>query len=165
LHMLGRNRLSQIRGEAMMTESFTERTAGIWLPLIVYAVGGVYMLVLWGIIDTAAYHLLIFGVVSIIIAVALYFMSRWAFWLGLLTFPLFFVDFAYAVNATVNFAGWYPNPATAVFNASIIIYLVFLTFALILLIDRRNVLKGDRVLDLLNRPVAAPEKTEKKTSD
>jgi hypothetical protein len=147
-----------------MTESFTERSAGIWLPLIVYAVGGVYMLAIWGVIDTAAYQLVVFGAVSIVIAIALFFMSRWAFWLGLFTFPLFFVDFAYALNATVNLAGWDPNAATAAFNTSIIIYLVFLTFSVILLVDKRNVLKGDRILDLLNRPVAVPEKKAEKST-
>ena len=76
-----------------MTEKFTERTAGIWLPLVFYIVGGVYMLAFWGVFDRTAFHLTVFGVVSIIIAVALFSTSRWAFLLGLFTFPLFFTEF------------------------------------------------------------------------
>lgn len=140
-----------------MTEKFGERTAGIWLPLIFYLVGGVYMLAFWGIFDRSAYHLTALGVVSIIIAVALYSISRWAFWLGLFTFPLLFAEFLYALLASVNMAGWNPNPQTTAFNASMVAYLLFLSLSLILLIDKRNALKGDRILDRLKRPVASPE--------
>lgn len=144
-----------------MTEKFTERTAGIWLPLVFYVVGGAYMLGFWGIFSRSAYHLVLLGALSIIIAVALYLMSRWAFWLGLFTFPLLFAEFLYALLASVNFAGWFPNPETATFNASIVIYLLFLTLSLILLVDKRNTLKGDRILDYLNKRVETPESSTK----
>jgi hypothetical protein len=137
-----------------MTESFTERTAGIWVPLIVYIVGGVYMLAFWGLFDRSAFHLVALGGVSVVIAVALYETSRWAFWLGLFTFPLFFVEFFYGLFSSVNFVGWNPNPQTAAFQASLIIYLIFLSFALLLLIDKRNTLKSDRILDMLKRPAS-----------
>jgi hypothetical protein len=148
---------------ARLTDKFTERTAGIWLPLVFYIAGGVYMLGFWAVFSRSAYHLVTLGVVSIIIAVALYSMSRWAFWLGLFTFPLFFAEFLYALLGSVNFAGWDPNPQTATFQASLVVYLVFLTLSLILLIDKRDTLRGDRFLDRLNRPVAAPESSTKST--
>jgi uncharacterized membrane protein (DUF2068 family) len=143
-----------------LTEEFTERTAGIWLPLIFYAVGGVYMLAFWGIFDRTAYHLTALGLLSIILAVALYMMSQWAFWFGLISFPLYLVEFLYALYSSVNFVGWNPNIPTAAFHASIVIYLVFLVLSLILLIDKRNTLKTDRVIDKLRRPVETPEKSE-----
>jgi hypothetical protein len=149
-----------------MTESFVERTAGIWLTLVFYAAGGVYMLAFWGIFARAAYHLLLFGVLSILISAALYLLSRWAFWVGLITFPLFFVEFIYALNASVNLAGWDPNAPTATFNVSMIVYLVFLCFSFLLLIDRRSVLKSDRFMDRLRiAPASAStsDKTEKTT--
>jgi hypothetical protein len=146
---------------ACLTEKFTERTAGIWLPLVFYVAGGVYMLGFWGIFSRSAYHLVFLGVLSIIIAVALYSMSRWAFWLGLFTFPLLFTEFVYALLVSVNFAGWDSNPQTAAFNASLVIYLLFLSLSLILLIDKRNTLKGDRILDRLNRPVPTPKTSAK----
>jgi len=144
-----------------LTEKFTERTAGIWLPLVFYVAGGVYMMGFWGIFSRSAYHLALLGVLSIVIAVTLYSMSRWAFWLGLFTFPLLFTEFIYALFESVNFAGWDPNTQTAAFNASLIIYLVFLTLSLILLIDKRNTLRGDRILDRLNRPVETPKSSKK----
>lgn len=144
-----------------MTEKFTERTAGIWLPLVFYIVGGVYMLAFWGVFDRTAFHLTVFGVVSIIIAVALFSTSRWAFLLGLFTFPLFFTEFLYALLWSVNLVGWNPNLQTAAFQASMIVYLIFLTLSLILLIDKRNTLKSDRILDRLNRPAAGPENSSK----
>lgn len=144
-----------------MTEKFTERTAGIWLPLVFYVAGGVYMLAFWGVFDRTSYYLTVFGVVSIIIAVALFSTSRWAFLLGLFTFPLMFTEFLYSLLWSVNLEGWNPNPQTAAFQASMIIYLVFLTISLILLIDKRNTLKSDRILDLLNRPAASPESSSK----
>jgi hypothetical protein len=144
-----------------MTETFTERTAGIWLPLVFYAVGGVYMLTFWGVFDRTAYHLTVLGILSIVVAVTLYLLSRWAFLLGLLTFPLFFVEFLFALNASINLVGWNPNLPVAVLNASIVIYLVLLVFSLILLIDKRNTLKSDRVLDLMRGPVRPTEKSEK----
>lgn len=145
-----------------MTEKFTERTAGIWLPLVFYAVGGVYMLAFWGVFSLSDLHLAIFGVVSIIIAVALYMLSRWGFWVGLFTFPLFLAEFVYALAASVGFVGWYPNIPTGVLHGSMIVYLVFLVFSLILLIDKRSTLKTDKVLDRLHGPVSPPSpKTEK----
>lgn len=115
------------------------------------------MLAFWGVFDRTAIHLTVLGVVSIVIALALYMTSRWAFWLGLFTFPLLFVDFLFALQTSVNIVGWDPNPQTAVFHASIVIYLAFLTFSLILLIDKRNTLRSDRVLDMLNRSITSPE--------
>ncbi len=163
--MLRHNKTSQINGGARMTESFAERTAGIWLPLVFYAAGGVYMLAFWGLFVPTAYHLLLFGVLSILIAAALYLLSRWAYWLGLVTFPLFLVEVIYALNASVNFAGWNPNAPTAVFNASMIVYLVLLCFSFLLLIDRRSVLKTDRFMDKLRiaAPAGTSEDTEKPT--
>lgn len=144
-----------------MSETFTERTAGIWLPLIFYAVGGVYMLAVWGIFDRTAFHLTALGVLSITVAVSLYLLSHWGFFLGLFTFPLFLVEFLYALIASINFVGWNPNLYTALLNASFVVYLVFLVFSFILLIDKRNTLKSDRLLDLMRGPVQATEKSEK----
>jgi hypothetical protein len=144
-----------------LTEKFTERTAGVWFPLVFYVVGGVYMLAFWGVLDRTAFHLSVLGAVSIIIAVALYATSRWAFWLGLFTFPLFFAEFLYALLATLNLEGWMASPQTSAFQASMIAYLLFLTLSLILLIDKRNTLKGDRVLDKLKRTAPSSEGSEK----
>jgi len=144
-----------------LTEEFTERTAGIWLPFIFYAVGGVYLLAFWGVLDRAAYHLTALGGLSIILAVALYSMSRWAFWIGLISFPLYFVEFFYALFSSVNLIGWNPNIPTAAFHVSMVVYMVFLVFSLILLIDKRNTLKSDRILDRLRRPVEAHEDSVK----
>ncbi len=148
-----------------MAEKFTERTAGIWIPLVFYAVGGVYMLGFWGLFDRTAYHLVILGGISIAITVTLYSLSRWAYWLGLFTFPLLFADFAYALVFSVNVVGWYPDIPTAVFHASMVAYLVFLVLSLIFLIDRRSVLKNDRFLDLLGNPLSAAPKSQESKQD
>lgn len=148
-----------------MTEKFSERTAGIWIPLVFYAVGGAYMLGFWGLFDRTAYHLVILGGVSIVISVALYLLSRWAYWLGLFTFPLLFVDVAYALVFSVNVMGWYPDVSTGVFNASMVAYLVFLTLGFIFLIDRRNALKNGRWLDFLGKPLSAAPKAEEPSPD
>ncbi|MGD0176545.1 MAG: hypothetical protein ABSC50_06945 [Candidatus Bathyarchaeia archaeon] len=145
-----------------MTEKFTERTAGIWVPLVFYVVGGAYMLAFWAMFDRAAYHLLVLGGISIVIAAALYFLSKWAYWLGLFSFPLMFALFAWALIFSVDVVGWYPNIPNAVLNASMVLYLVFLTLSFLLLIDRRNTFKSDRILDMLHKPLAAPS-TEKQT--
>jgi hypothetical protein len=142
-----------------MAEKFAERSAGIWLPLVFYAAGGAYMLAFWGVFDRLSYHLVLLGILSIIIAVALYLMTRWAFWLGLFTFPVFFVLFLFALLASVNFVGWDPNIATAAFHASIIVYLVFLVFSLVLLIDKRNTLKSVSI-PYLKFPAPAPKKED-----
>lgn len=138
-----------------MTEKFSERTLGIWIPLAFYAVGGVYMLGFWGLFDRTAYSLVILGGISIAISVALYLLSRWAYWLGLFTFPLLFAEFAYALIFSVNVVGLYPDIPTVTFHGSMITYLVFLVLSLIFLIDRRSVLKNDRLLDLLGKPLSA----------
>ena len=148
--MLRRNKTCPFCGATKMTEKFAERTAGIWFPLGFYAAGGVYMLAFWAVIDRTAYHLAALGVVSLLIAAELYFISKWAFWAGLFTFPLFFAEFVLAAIASVNLAGWYPDILTGLFNASLIVYLIFLTLSLIMLIDKRNTLKNDRILDRLS---------------
>lgn len=137
-----------------MTEKFADRTAGIWVPLAFYVIGGVYMLAFWGVFSLSDLHLAIFGVVSLVIAIALFMLSRWGFWLGLFTFPLFVTEFVLALVASVGFVGWYPNLQTGALQTSMIVYLIFLVFSLILLIDKRNTLKTDRVLDRLHGPVA-----------
>jgi hypothetical protein len=148
-----------------LTEKFTERTAGIWVPLVFYAAGGIYMLAFWAVFTQAAYHLILLGIASIAIAFTLYKTSRWAYWLGLVTFPLMFVEFLYGLVASVNLAGWDPNVEVAAFNGSMIVYLVILTLSLILLIDRRNALKSDRILDMLKSTAPpAPAKSAKKSS-
>jgi hypothetical protein len=139
-----------------LTETFTERTAGIWLPLVFYAAGGVYMLAFWAMFSPSAYSLLALGAVSIVIAATLFLMSRWAYWLGLFTFPLLAAEFVYALTFSVDVVGWYPNPITAVFNASMVVYLFFLCFSFLLLIDRRNTLKSDKFLDKLRGTLTAP---------
>jgi hypothetical protein len=135
-----------------VSEPVDERSAGVWVALVVYAVEGVYMLGFWALFDQAVYLLAVFGISSVIIAGALFRMSRWAWWLGLFTFPLFFIDIAYALFASVSFVGWYPDVPTALFHGSMIVCLAFLCLAFLLLIDKRNVLRSDRVLDLLNKP-------------
>jgi hypothetical protein len=145
-----------MRSGERLTETFTERTAGIWLPIVFYAAGGVYMLVFWGLFSPSAYHLLALGAISVVIAVALFLLSRWAYWLGLFTFPLLAAEFVYALTFSVNVVGWYLSPTVAVFNASMVVYLFFLCFSFLLLIDRRNTLKSDRFLDRLRGSISAP---------
>lgn len=119
------------------------------------------MLAFWAMFSRSAYHLLALGAVSIVLAAALFTLSRWAYWLGLFTFPLFAAEFVYALTFSVNIVGWYPNPVVGVFNASMVVYLVFLCFSFLLLVDRRNALKSDRLLDKLRGALSAPaSKTE-----
>jgi hypothetical protein len=148
-----------------LTEKFSERTAGVWIPLVIYAVGGAYLLAFWGLFARAAYHLVILGVLSLIVSIALYSLSRWGYWLGLFMFPLLFADFAYALAFSVNVSGWYPDVQTAAFNGSIVIYLVLLTLSFVFLIDRRNILKSDRVLDMLGKLLSTTTKSQESKPD
>jgi hypothetical protein len=132
-----------------------ERSAGIWTALAVYVIGGVYMLSFWAVLGQSAYYLLLLGITSLLIAIALFRTSRWAWWLGLFSFPIFLVDVAYALLTSVSLMGWYPDLNTGLFNASMIAYLVLICFGFLLLVDRRNVLRSDRILDLLNKPFSS----------
>jgi len=147
-----------------LSEITSERSAGIWVALAIYALGGVYMLSFWMLFDRLAFHLAVLGILSLAISAALFKLSRWGFWLGLFTFPLFLTNAAYALLTSTGFVGWYPNLQTLAFNASMVVYLIFLCFGFLLLIDRRSLLKTDRILDLLGRlstvkaPASAPKK-------
>ena len=145
-----------------MTESFTERTAAIWIPTVVYAVGGIYILAFWALFSLSAYHLLALGIASIFVAVLLFSLSKWAYWIGLFTFPLLIIEFLYALIFSVNIAGWDPNATVAAFNASIVVYLVLLCFSFLLLLDRRNTLKGDRFMDKLGSSISVRQKEDEK---
>jgi len=134
-----------------LSEAVGERSAGVWVALVIYALEGVYLLGFWSMLDRAAYHLALLGVVSVVIAIALFRLSRWAYWLGLFTFLVCFVDVAFALVTSVNFVGWNPNTQTLAFNASMVIYLLFLCFGFLLLIDRRSILRSDAILDTLNK--------------
>ena len=140
------------------TESFTERTAGIWIPTVFYAVGGVYILAFWAIFSLSAYHLLALGIASIIVAVLLFGLSKWAYWVGAFTFPLLIAEFVYALMFSVNAAGWDPNASVAAFNASMVAYLLLLCLSFLLLLDRKNTLKSDKFMDRLSGSVSAGEK-------
>ena len=150
-----------------MTESFTERTAGIWIPTVFYAVGGIYILAFWAVFSLSAYHLLVLGIASLVVAVLLFTLSKWAYWIGLFTFPLLLVEFVLALIFSVNVVGWDPNPSVAAFNGTMVAYLILLCFSFLLLVDRRNALKSDRVMDKLRSVVAraetSSEKNESKT--
>ncbi|HUK49579.1 MAG TPA: hypothetical protein VLV18_00985 [Terriglobales bacterium] len=141
-----------------MSETFAERTAGIWFPLIFYAVGGIYMLGFWALYGRSTYPLLALGVVSILISGALYALSKWAYWIGVFSFPLLLIEFIFSLNFSVSIVGWYPNIPTGAFNASMIIYLVFLCLAVLFLVDKRNTLKSDRILDMFKSSAPATEK-------
>lgn len=138
-----------------MSEISSERSAGIWVALVIYMLGGAYMLAFWA-LDQTAYFLALLGIVSLLIGVALFKISRWAWWLGLFSFPIFFVDVAYALLTSVGLVGWYSDLPTGVFHASMIIYLVFLCLGFLLLVDRRNVLRSDHILDALSKPLSRP---------
>jgi len=151
-----------------LSESFTERTVGIWIPSVFYALGGIYILAFWAMFSLSAYHLLALGVASIIVAALLFRVSKWAYWIGLFLFPLLLVEFLYALVFSVNIVGWDPNVPVAAFNASIVVYLVLLCFSFLLLIDRRNALKSDKVMDKLSgsmlHPAKEPETEKAKVS-
>ena len=120
------------------------------------------MLAFWA-LDQVAYYLALLGIVSVLIGVALFRVSRWAWWLGLFSFPILFVDVAYALLTSVNFVGWYPDLSTGAFHASMIIYLIFLCLGFLLLIDRRNVLRSDNLLDSLSKPLSSKSTTSGKS--
>jgi hypothetical protein len=143
------------REDERLSESLNERSAGIWVALVTYVISGVYMLGFWAVLSQSAYYLLVLGIISLLIAVALFRTSRWAWWLGLFSFPIFFVDVVYALLASVSFTGWNPDLTTGLFQASMIIYLVLMGLGFLLLVDRRNVLRSDRILDLLNKPFSS----------
>ncbi|MGD0424989.1 MAG: hypothetical protein ABSA92_16275 [Candidatus Bathyarchaeia archaeon] len=146
----------------MSNQVSNERTAGVWVALVIYVLGGVYMLAFWA-FDLTAYYLGLLGIVSLLIGVALFRVSRWAWWLGLFSFPIYLVEVAYALLTSVNFVGWYPDLATGAFNASMIVYLVFLCLGFLLLIDRRNVLRSDNILDFLSKPLSSKSATSAKS--
>jgi len=149
-----------------MTESFTERTAGIWIPTVFYGVGGVYILAFWGIFSPSAYHLLALGIASLLIAILLFTLSKWAYWIGLFTFPLLLVEFALALTFSVNIVGWDPSSSVALFNGTMVAYLILLCFSFLLLVDRRNVLKSDRLMDRfrVTKTASGSETAEQKST-
>lgn len=120
------------------------------------------MLAFWA-LDQTAYFLVLFGIVSFLTCIALFRVSRWAWWLGLFSFPIFFVEVAYALLTSVNFVGWYPDLPTGAFHASMIVYLVFLCLGFLLLIDRRNVLMSDNILDFLSKPLSSKSASSAKS--
>lgn len=134
-----------------MSEPVRERSAGVWVALVIYALCGGYLLGFWGILDRAAYHLAILGVISVGIAIFLFRLSRWAYWLGLFTFPLCLLDVGLALKTSINFAGWYPNLQNLTFNSSMVLYMILLCFGFLLLLDRRSVLRSDALLDGLSK--------------
>ena len=131
---------------------------GIWIPTVFYAIGGIYILAFWAIFSLSAYHLLALGVASLMVAALLFGLSKWAYWIGLFTFPLLLVEFVYSLMFSVNVAGWDPNTSVAAFNASMVAYLLLLCFSFLLLLDRRNALKSDRFMDRLRGSISTREK-------
>lgn len=154
-----RNKSSQAGGETL-TESLTERTAGIWIPTVFYGAGGIYILAFWAVFSLSAYHMLALGIASILVAVLLVSLSKWAYWIGLFTFPLLIIEFVYALMFSVNIAGWDPNAPVAAFNASMVLYLILLCLSFLLLIDRRNTLKSDKFMDKLSSSISPPQKED-----
>ncbi len=146
----------------MSNQVSNERSVGVWVALVIYVLGGGYMLAFWA-FDQTAYYLVLFGIVSLLTGVALFRVSRWAWWLGLFTFPIYFMEVAYALLTSVNFVGWYPDLTTGAFHASMIVYLVFLCLGFLLLIDRRNVLRSDNILDFLSKPLSSKTATSAKS--
>ena len=122
------------------------------------------MLAFWALFSLSAFHLLVLGIASILTALFLYTLSKWAYWIGLLTFPLLIIEFLYALIFSVNIAGWNPNPLVTVFNASVIIYLLLLCFSFLLLVDKRNMLHSDSMMDKLGNLIVPRQKEEASAS-
>jgi len=142
-----------------MSVSFNERSAGIWFSGTFYLLAGIYMLAFWGMLDTSAYGLAILGVLSVVTGAFLFTLSRWAFWIGLFTFPVYLVEFLYAIASSVNLVGWFPDALTGAFQSSMIVYLIFLCLSFVVLMDKRNMLKKDRAVDALENFIS--RKSEK----
>ena len=55
-----------------MSEAINDRSVGVWIALVIYALGGVYMLGFWILFDHAAYTLALLGAASLLISVTLF---------------------------------------------------------------------------------------------
>jgi hypothetical protein len=114
---------------------------GLRIAAISYLILGIYALVFPVLYDPALFPLYIIGILSIICGVGVMLLRKWALWISAIIFPIMVAVSSVTVYYSVNELGFYPDWESALFNTSLILYLVLAILALLLVLDKRRELK------------------------
>lgn len=117
------------------------RATGLLVASAIFIALGVYGLVFSALYDPGLVPLIALSLASIATGLGTLFGRRFALWLTLLLFPLGIVEVLATLLYSVTISGWYSTTVVAVFNASLIMYMVGLIVSLLLVIDKRGQLK------------------------
>ncbi len=127
----------------MSEKTSFERThaTGLLVASGIFILLGAYGLVFSALYDLGLIPLIALSLASIAAGLGAFFGRRFALWLAVLLFPPGAVETLSTLSYSVTVSGWYTNSAVAIFNASLILYIVGLVISLLLVLDRRSQLK------------------------
>ncbi len=117
------------------------RATALLVASVIFIILGVYGLVFSAIYDLTLLPLMALSLASIATGLGILFEQRFGLWLALVLFPLGMVLVSSALYYSVTVFGWYPNDAVTAFNVSLVFYAIGLVVSLLLVVDRRSLLK------------------------
>lgn len=118
----------------------TVKSSGLLFSAIFYIAAGLYLLAFL-IYDPTIITSYILGVLCVTSGIGVYMVKRWGLWLSLASFPLIFTAAVSTLNYSIKMVGFTLNPATLLFNISLILYLIFSVLAFLTLLDKRKEFK------------------------
>lgn len=114
---------------------------GLRVAAILYMVLGIYALVFPLLYDPSILFLYIVGGLSIICGIGTMLLKKWGLWISVALFPvmlmLSIVTFYYSISSL----GFYPDWERALFNTSLVIYMILSVLGFLLVVDKRRDLK------------------------
>lgn len=127
----------------MVGKTTLERTRvqGLLVASAIFLVLGAYGLVFSFLSDLTLIPLVALSVAAILAGVALLLGRRFGLWVSLLLWPPAMAMAVATLFYSTTVSGWLPSNSTAIFQASLILYVVGLLVSLLLVIDRRSQLK------------------------
>lgn len=117
------------------------RPTGIVVATAIFLLEGIYNVAFPALFDPSLIPLIGIGAVCFVTSAGLFLKRKFAFYLALLLFPIMLTQGALTLYTNVNSVGWRPDYATATFNASLIAYMLGLLLALLLVLDKRAILR------------------------
>lgn len=114
---------------------------GLRVAAILYMVLGIYAFVFPLLYDVSLLFLYIVGGLSILCGIGAMLLKKWGLWVSVALFPVMLTLSIVTLYYSVISLGFYPDWERALFNISLVIYLVLSVLGFLLVVDKRRDLK------------------------
>ena len=114
---------------------------GLRIAAVFYIILGIYALAFPVMYDLSLYPMYIIGVLSILCGAGVLLLKKWGLWISAVLFPVMLMLSMVTLYYSASVGGFYPDWERALFNVSLILYLVLAALGFLLVADKRRELK------------------------